>query len=91
MQLKVSFPARFGSASSEDEDVTVRSENDIRTAGFAAARSVRTWLRNMPFVPDTGDLHFNIYAEVVPDKESKASPAPNGAEPRPKRKRKASK
>ncbi len=91
MQLRVCIPSRFGSASSEDEDVIVRSELDIRTAGFAAARAVRQWLRQMPFVPSTGDLHFNIYAEVEQEKTPKpAPPAPSVAPPA-RRKKKARK
>jgi hypothetical protein len=87
MQLRVSFPARYGSASSEDEDVIVRSETGIRAAGFAAARAVRTWLRNMPFVPSTGDLHFNVYAVVEADEVQTFRAGDAVSVPAPKRKR----
>ena len=91
MQLKLHIPEGPDIYDSEADEVMVRSENDIRTAGFAVARSVREWLRRMPFVPATVDLQYHISAEVVPDEKPKATPAPAPDAPRPKRKRKASK
>ncbi len=91
MQLQISWPISDELDPDYQEDVTVRTEADIRTAGFAAARAVRTWLRRMPFVPSTADLHFNIYAEVQQDEPPKPAPAPASDAPRPKRKRKARK
>jgi hypothetical protein len=91
MQLRVVFPQDRDSSFDEGEEVMVRSEADITKAGFAAARSVRAWLRGLPFVPSSTDLHYNVYAEVATDEEKAPASAPNGEAPRPKRKRKASK
>lgn len=91
MQLRVSFPDSDRGSFGEGEVVVVRNEQDIRKAGFAAARAVRAWLQGLPFVPSTGDLHFNVYAEVESDEKPKATPAPAADATRPKRKRKASK
>lgn len=91
MNLKLIWPIDDDLDPDYQEEVTVRTEADIRTAGFAAARAVRSWLRRMPFVPSAGNLSFHVYAEVVSDGEAKLEPEKPATAPRPKRKRKASK
>lgn len=87
MQLRLVLPISDELDPEYREDITVRTEADIRTAGFAVGRAVRTWLRRLPFVPSTSDLHFNVYAEVVPDEKPKPAPVPAPDAPPAKRKR----
>lgn len=91
MQLRLTMPGSTTSYDDSEEQVLVRSEIDISKAGFAAARAVRTWLRQMPFVPSTGDLHFNITAEVEQDPASMVHEQDKVTVPAPKRKRKGKK
>ncbi len=91
MQLLLHLTDRDRGLDDQAIEVPVQNERDIRTAGFAAARAVRSWLRAMPFVPGTMDLHFNIYAEVVSDGDAKDLVHATDDAPAPKRKRKAKK
>ena len=91
MQLKVYLPGNRDNFYDDGQELVIKSEKDILAAGFAAARAVRAWIRSIPLVPSTGDLHFNIYAEMVGDDAGRPTPATDDESPKPKRKRKASK
>lgn len=91
MELRLCLPNRENDWSKGEVWVTVRTESDIRTAGFAAARAVREWLRHMPFVPSSSDLQWGITAAVVPEDKPKPAAAPAAESPRPKRKSKRGK
>lgn len=91
MQLKLYIPLCSGSLIEDDGEVIVRTEQDIRTAGFAVARGVREWLRRMPFVPSTSDLHYGVSAEVLPEESKRAAVAGPPDLASEKRKRKAKK
>jgi len=90
MQLSLRIPSEHGDAELEGE-FSVATEADINKAGFAVARSVRAWLRRMPFVPSTGDLHYHISAEVEAGAGAAQGADSNDEAPRPKRKRKKDK
>ncbi len=91
MQLRLYLPSARHDLEEDPPEVVVRSERDITTAGFAAARALREWLRSMPFVPGTSDLHFHVSAEVVSDEEAKEAAHADVDGATPKRKRKAKK
>lgn len=91
MQLTLHIPGEHGDPEELEGEFSVANEADINKAGFAVARSVRAWLRRMPFVPSTGDLHYNIYAEVGSDAAAAHGSDASGESPRPKRKRKKDK
>ncbi len=88
MQLRVIFVAGGSAINRGMTHVMVSSMDDIRTASFAVASSVRSWLRNMPFVPSPADLHFSVEAEVVQDEKLATEPLREACPERPKRKRK---
>lgn len=91
MQLNVYIPSSDPLSVDEDATFVVNSEADILKLGFAAARAVRAWVKRMPLVPSTGDLHFHISAEMVQSGASKEDAGDATETPRPKRKKKASK
>jgi hypothetical protein len=91
MQLKLYLPTGDLGFDSEDQQLVVRTEADIRTAGFAVARAVRDWLRKMPFVPSQSDLHWRVYAEVVADAVKPPKVDVEKLDAPPKRKRKKEK
>jgi hypothetical protein len=88
MQLRLVFVGEGSLINRGMTHVMVSSEKDIRAAGFDVARSLRSWLRNMPFVPSTSDLHFHVYAEVVGEPVSKVNEVATVTVDAPKRKRK---
>jgi hypothetical protein len=91
MQLKLYLPTGDLSFDGEDQELVVRTEADIRTAGFAVARAVREWLRKMPFVPSQSDLHWGLSAEVVADAVKPPKVDVEKLDAPPKRKRKKEK
>ncbi len=91
MQLLLHLTDRDRGPDDQQIEVPVQNERDIRAAGFAAARAVRSWLRAMPFVPATYDLRFDIFAEVVSDGDAKDLVTTDKDAPAPKRKKKAKK
>lgn len=91
MQLKVHVPGNRRDYEDKGTDVTVNSEQDILGLGFVVARAVRAWVKGIPLVPSSMDLHFAIHAEMVAGEQTDTEIAAAPETPRPKRKRKASK
>ena len=91
MQLIVRIPGNSRNDFEDTAEITVNSEKDILSLGFAAARAVRAWVKSIPLVPSTGDLHFHITAEMVSGELAPPQAKSDTDAPKPKRKRKASK